>query len=98
MGYTFLPCDVQWNFRNLMLWPLTSVGVGLLAGFVGIAGGILQGPLLLEMGVLPQVRNSRLLQIANSIPTVGICTGSGSDDVFHDPLHFVLHLSPVLCI
>jgi uncharacterized membrane protein YfcA len=55
MNYQFLPFDLQWSSRNLLLWPLTSIGVGLAAGFVGIAGGVLQGPLLLEMGILPQV-------------------------------------------
>ena len=55
IGFPFLSGDLQWNGRNVLLWPLAGVAVGLVAGFVGIAGGILQGPLLLEMGVMPQV-------------------------------------------
>ncbi len=40
IGYKFLPCDLEWTEKNLVLWPLTSVLVGLAAGFVGIAGGV----------------------------------------------------------
>ena len=41
---------MQWHGRDILLWPLAGIVVGIVAGFVGIAGGILQGPLLLEMG------------------------------------------------
>jgi len=54
-GYPFLPSDIKWTRNNLTKWPLISVVVGFASGFVGISGGMLQGPLLLEMGVPPQV-------------------------------------------
>jgi len=54
-GFPFLASDMQWSTRNLVTWPLASIFVGFCASFVGISGGMLQGPLLLEMGILPQV-------------------------------------------
>lgn len=98
LGFQFLASDVQWNARNLLLWPLASVAVGLLAGFVGIAGGILQGPLLLEMGVLPQVRTVFPIALPLNLNCSRIPAGGGGDDVLHDPLHLLLHLGPVLCL
>ena len=53
--FPFLQTDLRWPVRDLVVWPLVSIGVGVAAGFAGISGGMIQGPLLLHMGVLPQV-------------------------------------------
>jgi uncharacterized membrane protein YfcA len=55
LRYPYLSSDLNWPRKDLIIWPLVSIGVGVAAGFVGISGGMLQAPLLLEMGVLPQV-------------------------------------------
>ena len=54
-SYPFLPDDVQWNGRSSILYPLACALAGLCAGLFGIGGGIVKGPLMLEMGMLPQV-------------------------------------------
>jgi hypothetical protein len=51
----FLPDDVQWDESTSVLYPLACMVAGLCAGLFGIGGGIIKGPLMLEMGMLPQV-------------------------------------------
>lgn len=61
-AFPYLPSDIKWTLKPLILWPSISVIVGFLSAFVGIGGGMLQGPLLLEMGVLPAGRIGVLLR------------------------------------
>jgi len=55
VGYTFLKEDVKWRKKTIVLFWVISLIAGIAAGFLGIGAGIVIGPLLLEMGVLPQV-------------------------------------------
>ena len=57
-GYPFLPDDVQWTQSTSILYPLACAIAGLCAGLFGIGGGIVKGPLMLEMGMLPQVASA----------------------------------------
>jgi len=57
-GYEYLEEDVQWNERNTIRYPLICSVAGLCAGMFGIGGGIVKGPLMLEMGVLPNVASA----------------------------------------
>ena len=54
-GYEFLEGDVKWTTKNVTLLPLIFFTAGIVAGLLGIGGGLVVGPLLLEMGVLPLV-------------------------------------------
>eukprot|EP00817_Percolomonadidae_sp_ATCC50343_P001810 CAMPEP_0117430034 /NCGR_PEP_ID=MMETSP0758-20121206/9553_1 /TAXON_ID=63605 /ORGANISM="Percolomonas cosmopolitus, Strain AE-1 (ATCC 50343)" /LENGTH=261 /DNA_ID=CAMNT_0005217609 /DNA_START=774 /DNA_END=1556 /DNA_ORIENTATION=- len=47
--------DIRWNLRNSILLPALFLSAGLVAGLLGIGGGMIVGPLLLELGVLPEV-------------------------------------------
>lgn len=57
-GYEYLENDVQWDERNTIRYPLLCSIAGLCAGMFGIGGGIVKGPLMLEMNVLPQVTSA----------------------------------------
>ena len=57
-GYAFKPDDVLWTPRNTLVYPLTCTCAGLCAGMFGIGGGIIKGPLMLEMGLHPQVSSA----------------------------------------
>jgi len=57
-GHVFLPDDVQWDESTSVLYPLACMVAGLCAGLFGIGGGIIKGPLMLEMGMLPQVASA----------------------------------------
>ena len=77
LKYHYLEDDFVWTFRRLVLLGLFSLIVGVLAGFVGVAGSILQGPLLLSMGVLPltvQATTSFLILFTTSITALQYLT------------------------
>jgi len=54
-GYEYLPHDVRWDARATVVYPLICSTAGLCAGMFGIGGGIIKGPLMLQMNVLPAV-------------------------------------------
>lgn len=49
---------IQWTSATLWLYPLLSVVAGFLGGFLGIGGGIIMGPLLLELGMSAEVNQA----------------------------------------
>lgn len=55
LGYKYLEGDVEWNERNTVVYPLLCIFAGMCAGLFGVGGGIVKGPLMLEMGVHPMV-------------------------------------------
>lgn len=55
LGYKFLKGDIQWTIRNSILIPLICLSAGVLAGLLGLGGGMVIGPVFLELGVLTQV-------------------------------------------
>ena len=55
LNYPFAECDIQWDQYTTLLYPGLCIGIGVLAGLVGVAGGIMKGPLLLSLGVDPLV-------------------------------------------
>lgn len=54
-AYEALEGDVTWDSSAVVKFPLVSSLAGVAAGLLGIGGGILKGPLMLEMGMLPGV-------------------------------------------
>lgn len=55
LKYTFADGDVRWTPYECMLYPGACVAAGVFAGMLGIGGGMIKSPLMLRMGVLPQV-------------------------------------------
>jgi hypothetical protein len=51
----FVDGDVEWNARSTVIYPVLCIFAGFFAGLFGVGGGIIKGPLMLEMGVLPPV-------------------------------------------
>ena len=49
------PGEVVWTSANSISFPAVSTLAGVVAGFFGVGGGIVKGPLMLEMGVTPEV-------------------------------------------
>jgi len=58
LGYPFQEGDVMWTAGTSIMCPLVCLLAGLFAGMFGVGGGIVQGPVMLEMGVLPEVAAS----------------------------------------
>ena len=53
-GFKFCTGDVEWTPFQAFFWPMLSLFAGLAAGLFGIGGGMIKGPLMLEMGILAQ--------------------------------------------
>lgn len=55
VDFPFVAGDPSWTPKNTILFPSVCVGAGIMAGIFGIGGGLIKGPLLLEIGVLPPI-------------------------------------------
>jgi uncharacterized membrane protein YfcA len=47
--------QIQWSKTNLSIFPFVSLAAGILGGMLGLGGGMFMGPILLYLGMLPQV-------------------------------------------
>jgi Sulfite exporter TauE/SafE len=55
VNYKFLAGDIEWNEKNTVIYPSLCFFAGFFAGMFGVGGGIVKGPLMLQMGVHPLV-------------------------------------------
>jgi uncharacterized membrane protein YfcA len=58
LGFEFVEGDVHWDARNTTVYPVLCIFAGFFAGLFGVGGGIIKGPLMLEMGILPIVASA----------------------------------------
>ncbi|CAN0127119.1 unnamed protein product [Pylaiella littoralis] len=58
LGYQYVEGDVEWTPLNTVRYPCICFFAGFFAGMFGVGGGIVKGPLMLEMGVHPMVSSS----------------------------------------
>jgi len=64
---------LQWTPTTLWMYPLFAVVAGFLGGFLGIGGGIIMGPLLLELGMIAeanQATTAMFVFLSSSLATV----------------------------
>lgn len=96
--YEFLPGEVQWSPSNTLRYPAVCATSGLLAGLFGVGGGIVKGPLMLEMGVLPTVASASaatmILYTASSASLSFFIFGMLGADVSYG---FALFLIGIVC-
>jgi uncharacterized membrane protein YfcA len=57
-GYEFKVGDTHWIHYRVVALPALCIIAGIAAGLLGIGGGIVKGPILLEMGMLPAVQSA----------------------------------------
>jgi uncharacterized membrane protein YfcA len=55
LRYRYQEGDIEWNYSNTLYYPAICTLAGVFAGMFGIGGGIVMGPLMLEMGIHPMV-------------------------------------------
>lgn len=55
VGYEYVEGDVQWTPINTLRYPGFCFFAGFFAGMFGVGGGIVKGPLMLEMGTCSRV-------------------------------------------
>eukprot|EP01080_Neovahlkampfia_damariscottae_P000215 gene215-4461_t len=58
LGYEFTEGDVKYSLKNTFLIPTVCLFAGIVAGLLGVGGGLVTGPVLLELGVLSQISTS----------------------------------------
>merc|ERR1719386_232336 len=64
---------LEWTPTTMWLYPLLAVVAGFLGGFLGIGGGIIMGPLLLELGMSAeanQATTAMFVFLSSSLATV----------------------------
>lgn len=72
-GYEYLKGDMLWTRHAVIKYPALCTAAGAAAGLLGIGGGMVKGPLLLEMGILPQVAaatSSSMILFTSSATTI----------------------------
>lgn len=55
INYPYHETDVKWGPEIIIKYPIYSFFGGIMAGLLGIGGGLIFGPLLLELGLNPIV-------------------------------------------
>lgn len=55
VGYPFHAQDVLWDFSKTRFYAFFTFVAGIVAGLIGIGGGMVLGPLMLVMGIYPRV-------------------------------------------
>lgn len=55
VGYAFPDGDIRWSKKIVTLFPLGSAAAGVVAGLFGIGGVLITGPIMVELGVIPEV-------------------------------------------
>uniref|UniRef100_K3W6R7 Membrane transporter protein n=1 Tax=Globisporangium ultimum (strain ATCC 200006 / CBS 805.95 / DAOM BR144) TaxID=431595 RepID=K3W6R7_GLOUD len=72
-GYKYLKGDMVWTKEAVTKYPVVCTLAGLAAGLLGIGGGMVKGPLLIEMGLHPQVASatsSSMILFTSSATTI----------------------------
>eukprot|EP01091_Cochliopodium_minus_P000984 TRINITY_DN10871_c0_g1_i1.p1 TRINITY_DN10871_c0_g1~~TRINITY_DN10871_c0_g1_i1.p1 ORF type:complete len:497 (-),score=97.34 TRINITY_DN10871_c0_g1_i1:32-1522(-) len=54
-GYEYQIGDVVWNWKNISLFSLVSIFAGIVAGFLGIGGALINSPMMMWYGIIPSV-------------------------------------------
>jgi len=55
VGYPFVEGDIVWNWQKFRFYCCITFAAGVVAGLIGIGGGMVLGPMMLQLGLLPQV-------------------------------------------
>lgn len=58
LGYEYVDGDFHWDASATLKYPSICFFAGMCGGLFGIGGGIVNGPLMLELGVLPSVASA----------------------------------------
>mmetsp|Transcript_35687 Transcript_35687/g.40694 ORF Transcript_35687/g.40694 Transcript_35687/m.40694 type:complete len:584 (+) Transcript_35687:74-1825(+) len=56
--YPYLPEDPVWNAKSVRFFGVFTFIAGIIAGLIGIGGGMVLGPLMLVMGIHPRVSSA----------------------------------------
>lgn len=63
VGYNYLETDFIWNVKGVIKLGIFSLIGATIATMVGVGGGIIYNPLLLSLGIPPQVSSATAMYI-----------------------------------
>ena len=79
VNYPFLETDVLWDSKHTWNYASVTFVAGIVAGLIGIGGGMVLGPLMLVMGVHPSVSTattaSMILLTSSSVAVMFVMSG-----------------------
>jgi len=58
VNFKFVEGDIVWNWFKFRKYSCFTFLAGCIAGLIGIGGGMVLGPMMLQLGVLPQVSSA----------------------------------------
>ncbi|OWZ17577.1 hypothetical protein PHMEG_0008471 [Phytophthora megakarya] len=58
LNYQYVEGDIQWTKKTVVYFPLGCAVAGIVAGMFGVGGGIITGPIMIELGIVPEVASS----------------------------------------
>lgn len=96
--YLYIKGEMVWTREAIVKFPALCTVAGIAAGLLGIGGGMVKGPILLDMGLLPQVSSatsSSMILFTSSATTIQfIILGTLSLDhaLWHGVVGFVAGL------
>ncbi|ETI52551.1 hypothetical protein F442_04279 [Phytophthora nicotianae P10297] len=57
-NYQYVDGDIKWTKKMVVYFPLGCAVAGIVAGMFGVGGGIITGPIMIELGIVPEVASS----------------------------------------
>ena len=79
VNYPFQEQDVLWDLKKLQFYSFFTFVAGIVAGLIGIGGGMVLGPLMLVMGIHPSVSTattaSMILLTSSSVAVMFVMSG-----------------------
>ncbi|KAL4087448.1 hypothetical protein PRIC1_013340 [Phytophthora ramorum] len=58
VNYQYVEGDIRWAEKTVVYFPLGCAVAGIVAGMFGVGGGIITGPIMIELGIVPEVASS----------------------------------------
>jgi len=79
VNYPFNETDVLWDSKKLQFYSFFTFVAGIVAGLIGIGGGMVLGPLMLVMGINPRVSTATtatmILLTSSSVAVMFVMSG-----------------------
>ena len=78
LGYVFCEGEVEWHTAHVVQIPIACTFAGVMAGTLGVGGAMVMQPLMLELGLRPDVRRpfpSMMRPILTEICLCHACSG-----------------------
>ncbi|KAG7400039.1 hypothetical protein PHYBOEH_007107 [Phytophthora boehmeriae] len=60
VDYPYVDGDIRWTRATVVFFPLGCAFGGIIAGMFGVGGGLITGPIMIELGVVPEVASSTM--------------------------------------